>query len=225
MYEGGGLALARELFADYGIHNVPCLLIPPEASGWFRGEIRSVADFEGLRMRFFGLGAKVMQKLGVQTVQLPPGEIPAALQSGSIDAAEFSLPVIDLPLKLHAVAKYYYFPGWHQQATFFDLYINKARWSRLSDSQQEIIESACGDTIRQMIAVGEARQWQALNELRAQGVQVRRWAPEILVAFEAAWRQVASEESQANPSFRKVNASYEQFRSDYAGWRYVGYLQ
>jgi TRAP-type mannitol/chloroaromatic compound transport system substrate-binding protein len=123
------------------------------------------------------------------------------------------------------VAKYYYFPGWHQQATLFDLYINSARWSGLSDSQREVIELACGDTMRQMIAAGEARQWQALNELRAQGVQIKRWAPENLVAFENAWRQVAAEESEANPNFSKVYASYTQFRSDYAFWKYVGYLQ
>jgi TRAP-type mannitol/chloroaromatic compound transport system substrate-binding protein len=128
MYHSGGLEVAREMFAKQDIHNIPCAVIPPEASGWFRKEIRTVADLKGLRMRFFGLGAKVMQKFGVETQMQAPGEILAALTDGTLDAAEFSLPAMDLQLGFHTVARYYYFPGWHQQATFFDLYINKKRW-------------------------------------------------------------------------------------------------
>jgi TRAP-type mannitol/chloroaromatic compound transport system substrate-binding protein len=107
MYDGGGLELAREMFHANGVHNIPCGLIPPEASGWFRKEIKSVEDLKGLRMRFFGLGAKVMQKFGVATEQLPPGEILAALESGRLDATEFSLPAMDEPLGFYKVAKYY----------------------------------------------------------------------------------------------------------------------
>jgi TRAP-type mannitol/chloroaromatic compound transport system substrate-binding protein len=124
MYHGGGLEAAREMFAKQNIHNIPCAVIPPEASGWFKKEIRTVADLKGLRMRFFGLGAKVMQKFGVETQMQAPGDILAALKDGTLDAAEFSLPAMDLQLGFHQVARYYYFPGWHQQATFFDLYIN-----------------------------------------------------------------------------------------------------
>jgi TRAP-type mannitol/chloroaromatic compound transport system substrate-binding protein len=126
LYEGGGLELAREMFHASGVHNIPCGLIPPEASGWFRKEIRQPADLKGLRMRIFGLGALVMQKFGVITQQDAPGQILGKLKDGSLDAAEFSLPAMDLPLKLYEEANYYYFPGWHQQSTFFDLYINLA---------------------------------------------------------------------------------------------------
>ena len=92
-------------------------------------------------MRFFGLGAKVMQKHGVVTRQLPPGEILEALKNGTLDATEFSLPAMDQPLGFHTVAKYYYFPGWHQQATLFDLYVNKAVWDGLPERHQAIIET------------------------------------------------------------------------------------
>ena len=158
MYSGGGLDLAREMFREYGVYNIPCGLIPPEASGWFRKEIRSLDDLKGLHMRFFGLGAKVVEKLGVKTEQLPPGDILAALESGKLDATEFSLPAMDQPLGFYKVTKYYYFPGWHQQATLFDLYINLAVWESLAESQRAIIEQACGDVMLRMVAAAGRRQ-------------------------------------------------------------------
>jgi TRAP-type mannitol/chloroaromatic compound transport system substrate-binding protein len=126
LYRGGGLKLARAMFHQHGVHNIPCGIIPPEASGWFRNEIRNLGDLKGLKMRFYGLGAKVMQKFGVITNLLPPSEIMQALRSGALDATEFSLPAMDQPLGFYHVAKFYYFPGWHQQATIYDLYFNKA---------------------------------------------------------------------------------------------------
>jgi TRAP-type mannitol/chloroaromatic compound transport system substrate-binding protein len=225
MYHGGGLTMAREMFHRNGVHNIPCIIIPPEASGWFRKEIASVEDLKGLRMRFFGLGANVMRKLGVATQQLPPGEILAAMKSGALDATEFSLPAMDQPLKLHTVAKYYYFPGWHQQATFFDLYVNKAVWDALPDQHQALIETACGDTMRETIAAGEAAQWKAMKEMQAEGVQLKRWSPKILVALEKAWNEVVAEESANNPNFKRVHESYAAFRDNYSIWRHFSYLQ
>lgn len=225
LYYGGGLDLAREMFHARGVHNIPCGLIPPEASGWFRKEIRSVADLDGLKMRFFGLGARVMQKFGVETQQLPPGEILAALESGELDGTEFSLPAMDLPLGFNEVAKYYYFPGWHQQATFFDLYINKEVWDGLPDYQQAAIEVSCGDAMRQMIAQGEAAQWRAMQALQEEGVELKRWPPEMLVAFEDAWKEIVAEESAANPNFERVWESYAEFRENYAIWQHFSFLQ
>lgn len=224
MYSGGGLELARELFHKNGVHNIPCGLIPPEASGWFQNEVRSLDDLKGLRMRFFGLGAKVMQKLGVATQQLPPGEILAALKAGKLDATEFSLPAMDQPLGFHEIAKYYYFPGWHQQATLFDLYVNLDVWNALSPAHQAIVELACSDVLLGMVAKGEAVQSGAIKAMQEQGVQVRRWPPTVLVAFEDAWNQVAAEESAANPSFKRVHDSYASFREDYKTWNYLSYL-
>jgi TRAP-type mannitol/chloroaromatic compound transport system substrate-binding protein len=225
MYYGGGLATAREMFAKYNVHNIPCALIPPEASGWFRKEIKSAADLKGLKMRFFGLGAKVMEKFGVATQQLPPGEIFQALQLGTIDATEFSLPAIDQRLGFFQVAKFYYFPGWHQQATFFDLMINKAKWDALSDRHKVIIEMACGDLVRETMAEGEAAQWKAIKEMQEKGgVQVKKWPPEIIAAFATAWNEVVVEESAKNPSFKKVWDSYAGFRANYAIWKDHGYL-
>lgn len=225
MFHGGGLELARDMFARHGLHNVPCAVIPPEASGWFRREINVVGDLRGLRMRFFGLGARVMQKLGVSTQLIAPGEILPLLRSGELDATEFSLPVMDQRLGFQQAAKFYYFPGWHQQATFFDLYINLARWNAMSDRHRAIVELACGDMIRETIARGEAMQWKAMIELQAEGVQIRRWSPEIIAAMESAWNEVVAEESARNDTFKRAFESYDRFRQSYAIWRDHAYLK
>lgn len=225
MYEGGGLEIAREMFHAHGVHNIPCGLIPPEASGWFRNEIKSPEDLSGLRMRFFGLGALVMQKLGVVTEQIPPGEILARLENGSLDATEFSLPAMDAPLGFYNVNKFYYFPGWHQQATFFDLYVNLEIWETLDDRYKATLEVACGDIMRDMIGKGEAAQWQAIKEMQTDhGVQVRRWPAPMLVELEQAWNEVVLEESAKNPNFKRVYDSYAEFRKNYEIWRYLSFL-
>lgn len=224
MYQGGGLDMARDMFREHGVYNIPCGMIPPEASGWFRHEIRSPEDLKGLKMRFFGLGALVMEKLGVVTEQIPPGEVLEKLKDGSLDATEFSLPAMDKPLGFHTLAKYYYFPGWHQQATFFDLYINLETWDELADHHKATIELACGDVMREMIAKGEAAQGEALADLQAQGVELRRWPAPMLVALEDAWAEVAAEESAKSENFRKVYESYSQFRKKQETWRYLSEL-
>jgi TRAP-type mannitol/chloroaromatic compound transport system substrate-binding protein len=226
IYHGGGLQLSRELYGKQGVYNIPCGLIPPEASGWFRKEIKTVQDMKGLKMRFFGLGAKVMEKMGVATQLLAPGDIFQALQLGTIDATEFSLPVMDQKFGFYQVAKFYYFPGWHQQATFLELYINRKKWDSLSDQQHAVIEQACGDLIREIMAEGEATQFKAMREMQDKnGVQIKRWSPEIMAALEKNWNEVIAEESAKNPSFKRVYDSYAKFRGDYAIWRDLGYLK
>jgi TRAP-type mannitol/chloroaromatic compound transport system substrate-binding protein len=221
LYDGGGLALAREMFQAHAIHNIPCGMIPPEPSGWFRKEIKTPADLNGLKMRIFGLGALVVQKLGVVTSQEAPGDILAKLKDGSLDAAEFSLPAMDEPLKFYEVAQYYYFPGWHQQSTLFDLDINLSVWNALDDRYKAVIELACGDIMREMMAEGEAAQVKALKELQGRGVKLRRWSAPMLLEFENAWKQVIAEESAKNPNFKRVYESFSSFRQNYATWKYL----
>ena len=205
IFNGGGLQLSREMFAKHNVVNFPCNVIPPEASGWFRKEIKSVDDLKGLKMRFFGLGAKVMEKLGVATQLLAPGDIFQALQLGTIDATEFSLPMMDQKFGFYQVAKYYYFPGWHQQASWQEVYINKEKWDALSDQHKAAVEAACALTIQEVISEGEASQWKALTEMRDKhGVNIQTWPPEIMAAIEKAWAEVATEESAKNPNFKRV---------------------
>jgi TRAP-type mannitol/chloroaromatic compound transport system substrate-binding protein len=225
MRYGGGEKLMQELAAKYNIEVLLCGTIAPEASGWFRKEIKSIDDLKGLKMRFFGLGANVMQKLGVQTQILQAGEIFQALQLGTIDATEFSMPVMDLTLGFHQVAKHYYFPGWHQMSTFTHLMISKQKWAELSPTQKEIIKAACEDTMLHMYVEGEAVQGKALKEIKSKGVTLHYWPKEILDAYRKAWGEVIEEQKAKSPEFAKAWASLSTFREEYKEWREYGYLK
>ncbi|CAN5402430.1 TRAP transporter substrate-binding protein [soil metagenome] len=225
MKEGGGEKMLQALYAKYNIHSVICHLIPPEASGWFRKEIKTLYDLKGLKMRFFGLGANVMQNLGVSTQLLQAGEIFQALQLGTIDATEFSMPVMDLSLGFHQVAKFYYFPGWHQQATFGDLIVNKAKWDSLSATQKAQVEAACDQTVLKGISVGETVQGPALKEIESKGVKLMAWGPEFIAAFEKEWKKVAEEQAAKSPEFKKAWDSLSKYRVEYAIWKDRGYLK
>jgi TRAP-type mannitol/chloroaromatic compound transport system substrate-binding protein len=225
MKEGGGEKMMQALYAKYNIHSVMCHLIPPEASGWFRKEIKTLDDLKGLKMRFFGLGANAMQKLGVSTQLLQAGEIFQALQLGTIDATEFSMPVMDLSLGFYQVAKYYYFPGWHQQATVGDLIINKTKWDSFSPHQKAIIEAACDQTVLRGMSLGESLQPKAMIEIEKKGVKLMTWSPEFLAAFEKAWNEVAAEQAAKSPEFKKAWDSLSNFRKEYAIWKDRGYLK
>lgn len=222
---GGGRELKAEMYGQHGIHSITCGMLPPEGSGWFRKEVKSLDELKGLKMRFLGLGAKAMDKLGVATQLIAPGEIYQALQLGTIDATEFSTPAMDLKLGFYQVAKYYYLPGWHQQTTALEFLINKKKWDSMSPAQRAAIEQACGDTVQETIAQGEATQAAALREIQSKGVELKKWPPEFIAAFEKAWKEVIAEESAKNPNFKRVHESYAKFRQEYAIWREYGYLK
>jgi len=222
---GGGKEILEELYHDHGVHGITCAVIAPEASGWFVNEINDPKDLQGLKMRIFGLGAKVVEKLGVSTRSIAGGEILAALESGEIDAAEFSMPAVDLNLEFFNVAKHYYFPGWHQQSTFSDLMINLERWQRLDEDTRRKIEIVCDANIAHGLAEGEAIQFQAIDELRRKGVSVHNWSPEMMAAFERAWNEVVEEEIAKDEDFARIWASLQNFREMYRNWERLGYVQ
>ncbi|MFG1357580.1 TRAP transporter substrate-binding protein [Xanthobacter pseudotagetidis] len=224
-YFGGGKQIFDEIYGKYGIKSVMCGMLAPEGSGWFKKEVKSVDDLNGLKLRFFGLGAKALGKFGVSAQLLAPPDVYPALDRGVIDGLEFVQPAIDLKMGFWQIAKHYYFPGWHQQSTFFDLMMNKAKWDALSETQKAQIESVCGDNIRYGIAEGEAIQIPALKELQAKGVQLHKWSDEDLKKLKGAVDEVIAEQVAADPDFARAYASFSQFRKDYATWREIGYLK
>ena len=225
VYFGGGKEFYEELYARHNIKGMLCGIIPPEASGWFRKEIKGPEDLKGLKMRFFGLGAKVMEKVGVSTQLLAGGDIYPALELGTIDSAEFSMPAIDLELGFYQIAKHYYFPGWHQQSTFMELMINLEKWNALSVTQQAQIEATCGDNFRHAIAEGEGIQGPALKILQEKGVELHTWSPEMLAIFENGWNEVVTELVESDEDFAKIWASLTDFRKNYKVWKELGYLK
>ncbi|MBA5763524.1 TRAP transporter substrate-binding protein [Vibrio sp. 404] len=226
LFFGNGLKLYQEMYdqGGYNVKVIPCAIISPETSGWFRKPIEKPEDLEGLNMRFFGLGASVMEKLGVGTVQLPGGEIFGALEKGAIDASEFSQPAIDERLGFHKVAKYNYFPGWHQQSTVFELLINKDTWGQMSSAQQSAVETTCMATMTYSIAEGEALQYSAMEKAKDNGVEIRYWNEEMLTLFETTWMEVVEEKKNADPFFNKVWDDLSEFRNGYALWEANAFL-
>lgn len=224
-YHGGGYETWNEIGSRFNIHSELCTVLVPEASGWFREPIESVEDLQGLKMRIFGLGARVMQKLGVQAQSLPPADAMTALRLGTIDSAEISFPAIDLNLEMNSFANHYYFPGWHQQTSLITFIINTDVWNGLSDQQRAVIQEVCTANVTRSLARGESMQLEPMATLREAGVEFHTWSPEMLDAFRGAWEEVAAEMSEEDEEFAQVWEDFQAFREQYSEWANYGYLK
>ncbi|MEM7022073.1 MAG: TRAP transporter substrate-binding protein, partial [Pseudomonadota bacterium] len=203
MLYGGGKELQNEIYGRHNLVSVDCNMIGPETSGWFKQPVESLEDLRGLKMRFFGLGAQVMQKMGVSTQLLAGADIYPALERGVVDATEFSMPNMDIDLGFHQIAKFNYYPGWHQQSSIGELLMNKEAWDALDDQSQAIVEAACGWNIYVNYSETEAMNPEAMNTMLSEhGVTNMRWGDEELAAFEAAWNEVLEEQSAADEDFK-----------------------
>lgn len=216
---GGGNEIQQRIYAENGIQQMDCFAIGPETSGWFREEIKELDQLRGLKMRFFGLGARVMQKIGVSTQLLAGGDIFPALEKGVIDATEFSMPAMDIKYGFFQIAKYNYFPGWHQQTSVSQLLINLEKWKGLNDQQRRLVEIACGESIHHTYAETEAVNPGAMLEMGEKyGVNTMRWRDDQLAVFEQAWLDVLKEDAEKDAQFKEVADSYLAFRETYAKW-------
>lgn len=228
MFKGNGMKLYQEMYdnAGFNVKAFPLGVLSPETSGWFAKEIKTVDDLKGLKMRFFGLGGKVMQKLGVSVTLLPPAEIFPALEKGAIDATEFSMPSIDKNLGFYKVAKYNYYPGWHQQATFLELLINKDVWeNKMTPAQRAMVELGVRASMMNSLAIAEGTQGPVIKEnAEKRGVKNMYWSDDMLATFKSAWKEVHEEQSAKDAFFKKVWDDLSAFRAEYAYWNKLGFL-
>jgi TRAP-type mannitol/chloroaromatic compound transport system substrate-binding protein len=216
---GNGNKLRDEIYAKHGLIAVDGFAIGPETSGWFRSEVKSLEQLKGLKMRFFGLGAKVMQKLGVSTQLLAPADIFPALERGVIDATEFSMPTMDIKQGFHQVAKFNYFPGWHQLVSVSEVLMNRKQFEALPKSYRRILEVSAGHQVHYTYAESEAMQFDAMAEMQQKHkVQIKRWKDEDIAVFEKTWLEVIKEESAKDPLFKRIADDYLAFRKKYAIW-------
>ena len=219
---GGGQELREEIYNPHGATALDSFCIGPETSGWFREEVINPDEyFKGLKMRFFGLGGLAIQKLGVSVQMLPGGDIFPALEKGVIDATEFSMPITDIKYGFHQIAKYNYFPGWHQQVSCSELLMNKEKYDALPDAYKGMVQAAVGEQTALTYAETEALNPQAMIEMgEKHGVIVKRWDDGTLAKLELAWLEVLEEQSAADETgnFKKVADSYLAFRKLYRIW-------
>jgi TRAP-type mannitol/chloroaromatic compound transport system substrate-binding protein len=215
LYVGGGLQMWRDFYQNYLKLNVipwPAHPSSPQAFGWFKKPLRSVADIKGLKCRQTGLNAEVYAKMGMSVVNMAGGEIVPAAQRGVIDCAEWVGGVEDLRLGLHSVFKYHYTPGMHENNSIGELGFNLDVWKTFTPAQQEAVSSAVNDTFIQWLTRWQKQNADAIEELvQKHGVQIRRTPPDILIASLKAWDEVAAENSAKSPTFKKVYESQRQY--------------
>ena len=223
-YEGDGQALGEALYNPHNVQPVLCGIIGPETAGWFRQPIRSLQDFEGLKIRFAGLGGKVLQRLRASVTMLPAGEIFQALEKGAIDATEFSVPVVDQMLGFSRVAKFNYFPGWHQPFSSSHLLVNLDVWRELREDSRAMIEMGCQSTVAWSLARGEALQGEVIRNFPSIGVTAALLSREVLETLRATTGEVLAEEAAADEHFARILASQRAFSESYGHWKRMGYL-
>ena len=217
-FEGGGIQLMREFFKEYNVHNIPCGNTGAQMGGWFRKEIKSLADLKGLKFRIAGIAGQVLARLGVVTQQIPASDIYPSLEKGTIDAAEWVGPYDDEKLGFNKVAKYYYYPGFWEGCAQVSVYINLKQWEALPKDYQAVLETACALAQIGMQAKYDVKNPQAMRRLIASGTQLRPFPKDVLAAAEKEAFALYDEIAAGNPRFAKVYNHWKAFRADQIAW-------
>jgi TRAP-type mannitol/chloroaromatic compound transport system substrate-binding protein len=219
-YDGEGMKLMNEFGKKFNVYSLVAGNTGCQMGGWFRKEIKQVADFQGLKFRIGGFAGKTIEKLGGVPQQIAGGDIYPALERGTIDAAEWVGPYDDEKLGFAKIAKYYYYPGWWEGCAANHLMINIAKWNELPKRYQSILAGAAAYANAEEIAKYDARNPAALRRLLASGTELRPFTQAIMEACLKASNEVNAETAAGNPDFKKVLASMQAFRNDeYAWWQ------
>lgn len=218
MFEGGGVEIIQKAYDAHGVKVIPCHLVVPEAGGWFSKDINTLEDLRGLNMRIAGLGGQALAKLGANTQLVPAGEIYVSLETGRIDAAEFSAPQLDKGFGFQNIVKSYYFPGWHQPSSWDSIIINMDVWNGFTPEQQAIMVEACKANITENMADQLNAQIEAVEEIEAAGVEIKRFPDEVLAAMRDAANEVMQEEAAKDPIFKEAYESLTAYIERTARW-------
>src|SRR6476659_1233526 len=181
-FDGNGLKLMREFYARYNMISFPCGNTGAQMGGWFRKEIKSVADLKGLKFRIGGFAGKVLERLGGVPQNIPGGDIYPALEKGTIDAAEWIGPYDDLKLGFNKVAPFYYYPGWWEGGLQLDLYINQKAYDALSAENKAIVEAASAYAHVEMQAKYDVKNPTALKQLVGAGAKLRPFPADLMTS-------------------------------------------
>lgn len=210
MLFGGGLELWREHYARYNLYPFMGGNTNIQMGGWFRKEIRSLSDMQGLKMRIPGLGGEVLSKMGVNPVLIPAGEIYTSLERGVIDATEWVGPALDIKMGFYKVAPHYY-SGWHEPGSILELTFNKKFWEKLSDEHKSMIEAASSEMNSNMTYEFHAQNIHALKKLKELGISIHQFPKEITEAGKSSLNIVISELSRKNRDFEIVYKSIKDY--------------
>lgn len=218
MFEGNGLKLMREFYDQYNMVNFPCGNTGAQMGGWFRKELKTLADMKGLKFRIGGFAGKIIERLGGVPQNIPGGEIYQALEKGTIDAAEWVGPYDDQKLGFNKVAPFYVYPGWWEGGPQIDLFINKKSYNALSAEYKAIVEAASAYAHVDMQAKYDARNPVALKQLVAANTKLVAFPKAVMDAAFKESMAVYDELSSSNPNWKKVYTDYAAFRRDQNLW-------
>ena len=222
MTSGGGQELFNEFNAPDNLIAFPAGNTGVQMGGWFRQEINTPEDLQGLTMRIPGLGGQVMSRVGVNVQNIPGGEIFLALDTGAIDATEWVGPYDDEILGLNTAAEFYYAPGWHEPGPTLCNYINLDVYNGLPADIQQAIQIASAAANQKMLADYDAKNGPALNRLVEAGAQLRTFSNEILSTLESAMNEIHDEFSGQNETYASTLEAYRTFQSAIRDWHEVG---
>jgi TRAP-type mannitol/chloroaromatic compound transport system substrate-binding protein len=218
MFEGNGLKLMREFYRGYNIVNFPMGNTGAQMGGWYRKEIKSLADFKGLKFRCGGFAGKVVERIGGVPQNIPGGEIYQALEKGTIDAAEWVGPYDDQKLGFVKVAPHYAYPGWWEGGPQLELHVNSKAYDALPAEYKAIIEAASAYAHVDMQAKYDGKNSQALKQLVSQGAKLFPFPKDLM---ESAFKEAMAlygELAEKNPNWKKVYTDYANFRRDSNLW-------
>ena len=219
---GGGMKLWEEAYADFNLVPLAAGNTGVQMGGWFNKQINSVKDLKGLKMRIPGLGGEVLRRAGGTPVNLPGGELYTALQSGNIDATEWVGPYNDLAFGFYKVAKYYYYPGWHEPGTTLEGIVNKKAFEALPKDLQAIVKNAAWVVNQDMLAEYTARNNAALNTLvNKHKVNLRPFPEDVLSSLKKLGDEVVAEVATKNKLSKKVYASFKNYRDNVVAWHNI----
>lgn len=217
-----GLRLWEEVYAPFGVKPMGFGNSGIQMGGWFKREINSLKDLEGLKIRIPGLGGKVLAKAGANVVLMPGSEVFTALERGTIDATEWVGPFHDERLGLHRAAKYYYYPGWHEPGANLELVVNRNAWDSLPEELQEIVRMAARDIASWVLERSEAENGPALRRLQTQhGVVLKEFPAPLLERLKALTTETIDELASSDPLVKKVADSYRGFQEVMRPWAKV----
>ncbi|HAI74815.1 MAG TPA: ABC transporter substrate-binding protein [Microscillaceae bacterium] len=219
LINGGGLKLWEELYAPHNLIPFPAGNTGVQMGGWFRKELKSVADLQGLKIRMPGLGGKAMTKAGATALLSPANELYTNLERGVIDAAEWIGPYHDYVMGFYSVAKYYYYPGWHEPGPTLEMFVNKSQFETLPTDLQEIIRTAIYRLSIWTLGEFEAKNNLYLDKLvREEGVLLRKYPDEVLNLLRKTTQEVIDELISVDKPSKKVYESFKAFKKQIVPW-------
>ncbi|MEO1514033.1 MAG: TRAP transporter substrate-binding protein [Bacteroidota bacterium] len=219
---GGGWELWKELYAGFGVVPMPGGNTGVQMGGWYNREINSMDDLKGLKMRMPGLGGKVLERAGGAPVLLAGGEIYTGLERGVIDATEWIGPYHDYKMGFHQIAKYYYYPGWHEPGTVLEFFFNKERFDKLPNDLKQILEAASLRLNHWMLSEFESQNALYLDKLiREEKVDIRPFPVEVLQQLRTYTTEIIEELTREDAFTKKVYDSYSAFRKRAEAWSHL----